>query len=1362
MFGKANCEGTGSRQTDDFEGTANGPAVSEANPEWTILMSNCANDVLSVEVLTVDANAPLRDQLLKIRERRVSLVAIVERGHCLSVLSVNGLDLSEGNQSYGDLVKSQPSAAVSTVTSVEVLGRLFADSRIEAVVVNNELGEFVGLATRQSLLESLLSERGRPVRDQAARDQPASDRFEKPLNPVNVTEGEQSDSLMARESQFLESILTSTSHDGGLTNLVESIESLSDGMVCAILLLDEDGLRLRRGAAVSLPDEYVQAVDGLEIGPNAGCCGTAAFLNQPVIVSDIATDPLWSNFRDLAMTHGLQACWSVPIRSSSKEVLGTFAMYYGEPRSPDGYHEKLIERAAQLAAIAIERKRSEDALVRSEQRLRRAQQIVHVGSFELDTEGCPKYWSDECFRILGFDPGNKLPSREQYLKQVAHPDDREFSKRSVQQSLDDRVPFSYEYRIRRPDGAVRWVHTRGEPICNADNEIVSIVGTLQDITESKSAADATKKLNIALSNAMPGISRLDTSGQYVEVNGYYASILGYEPNELIGSEWSPTVHADDIPIAIRAYDEMCQEGTGEFEARAVRKDGSVFHKRVLMVRIDDCDGVMTGHHCFMRDITEHILADEALRASELKLKTIISDAPVVIMSVQPDGEIDLFDGRALESIGFKPRQFVGENYFELWKDRPCLIRSMRECLAGNVPAPTTTNIADRVLETRYSPLRDSDGRVTGATTVCVDITGRVRAEEELRAKHNLITSVTEGIMDAVFVKDENGRYLMVNSAAARTMGMAAEEIIGKDDTQIFPADVGRELQANDRNVMATGNLVTVEETAPDAEHNAPRTFLSTKAPYRNHEGRVTGIIGIARDITVSKRDEEALRDSETKSRTLLEGSPICTKIIDLDSRLQYMSFAGQQQLKISEIEPFYGSTFPPELYPESWRAIVSEHLERAKAGETSSLDCPVLDTEGNEIWFDTTFVPARDKDGHIEYVIVTSVNITERKQAEDEARQYRDELAHVSRISTIGEMATGVAHELNQPLAAITSYSYVARSIVDRLDTRSEKLHETLERLEDQAIRAGDIVRRLRDFVTKNETVYVSTDLCELIRNVVTFVHPDICQAETELELDFDKSTLLVQVDEIQIQQVLVNLIRNAIDAMHETPKGQRKVTVSTRILHDGRVQVAVRDAGKGLPDDDLQKVFNAFFTTKQEGMGMGLAISRSIVEAHSGKLWAKPNTGPGLTFGFTIPYEAAIVEKTSEPVATVFIVDDEAIVRDSLRILLETMGYSVLCFSSANEFIEFLKPHEFSGPACLIADVQMPEIGGIELLEHLRASGSQLPVAITTGHGGKSLKNKAESLGAIAYLEKPFRPAQLQDLVARMLCKAPSEDEAA
>jgi len=623
--------------------------------------------------------------------------------------------------------------------------------------------------------------------------------------------------------------------------------------------------------------------------------------------------------------------------------------------------------------------------------------------------------------------------------------------------------------------------------------------------------------------------------------------------------------------------------------------------------------------------------------------------------------------------------------------------------------------------------------------------------------------------------------------------------------------------------------------------------------------------------------EQSLRASETRNRAMLEGSPVCTKIIDLDSRLQYMSAAGQKQLKISDVEPFYGSTFPPELYPEPWRAPVTERLERAKAGEMSSLECPVLNTDGNEVWFDTTFVPARDESGRIQYIIVTSVNITERKkaevelstifdmsldlicvadigtatfvkvnpsfrrvlgyseeellgrtflnfihpddveptvevierdlkrgkkvmrfenryrtkgggyrwlawtanpnivsglsyaiahditerkQAEEQARKHRDELAHVSRVSTMGEMATGIAHELNQPLSAITLYSSVANSFAKQLTPGRHELREALGKLEDQAIRAGNIVRRLRDFVKKTESVRVRADLNTLIRNVAKFVEPDIRQAETTLVLELDESTPDVLVDEIQIQQVLVNLIRNSIDAMQDTPTDHRELTVSARTRQDGQAELAVSDAGKGLAEHDVDQVFNAFFSTKQEGMGMGLPISRSIVEAHGGKLWVEPNSGPGVTFGFTIPSEDGH-EPDRNPI--VFIVDDESVMRDALRLVVQGMGLSAMCFPSAVEFLEFIKPNDITGPACLIADVQMPQMSGTELLAQLNTLGKQFPVIMMSGHGTTAaLKHTVEELGAAAFIEKPFRPAYLEDVITTTLKKSAGEKNVA
>ena len=248
---------------------------------------------------------------------------------------------------------------------------------------------------------------------------------------------------------------------------------------------------------------------------------------------------------------------------------------------------------------------------------------------------------------------------------------------------------------------------------------------------------------------------------------------------------------------------------------------------------------------------------------------------------------------------------------------------------------------------------------------------------------------------------------------------------------------------------------------------------------------------------------------------------------------------------------------------------------------------------------------------------VSFVDISDRKRAEGELRSLQDDLAHVARLSTMGEMATGIAHELNQPLTAIASYSHVVKHMLDRPTTERQELNDTLDKLERQAVRAGEIVWRLRDFTKKSISNHVRTDLKELIRDVGRLVEPDIRQGEVFLQMCLEETCPAVSADAIQIQQVLVNLIRNAIDAMQTTSRVRREITISTQLLQDGLVGVTVSDVGKGLNPDELDQVFEAFFSTKQAGMG--LAISRTIIESYHGKLWAEPNAGPGVTFGFSL-----------------------------------------------------------------------------------------------------------------------------------------------
>ena len=263
----------------------------------------------------------------------------------------------------------------------------------------------------------------------------------------------------------------------------------------------------------------------------------------------------------------------------------------------------------------------------------------------------------------------------------------------------------------------------------------------------------------------------------------------------------------------------------------------------------------------------------------------------------------------------------------------------------------------------------------------------------------------------------------------------------------------------------------VTDTAPLDE--LVRVFADSTADAQvvnDSDGNFVGVVTrqslLEAMIEDRKESDEALRESEIRSRALREGSPVCNKIIDLDGRLQYMSSAGVNQLKIPDVTQLYGCTYPSELYPMWIRAPLVEKLDQALAGEISSVDCPLLDADGNEVWYHTTFLPACDDEGRIEYIIASSVNITERRRAEEEVRQIQEKLARVARLNTMGEMATGLAHELNQPLAAISNYVFSGeQSLAASPSPDIEYLQTLFGKLEGQATRAGEIIRRLRDFI---------------------------------------------------------------------------------------------------------------------------------------------------------------------------------------------------------------------------------------------------------------------------------------------------------
>ena len=324
---------------------------------------------------------------------------------------------------------------------------------------------------------------------------------------IEIDDRKRAEVLLAGEKRLLEMIARGASRAAILDGACRLVEELASGCLSSILLLDANANCLRHGAAPNLPIAYTAAIDGAAIGPKAGSCGTAAYRAEQVIVSDIATDPLWADYRDLALGHGLRACWSTPILSSAGTVLGTFATYYREPRSPSPQEHNVIDRITQLASIAVERTQAEEKLRQSEAYLVEVQRLSHTGSMYWKVTTGELSWSEETCRIFEYDV-TTAPSAE-LVRQRIHPIDRAF----VQQTEDrhrkgERIDVDAEYRLLMPDGRIKHVHAIAHPLHDSSGNL-EIVAAVMEVTATKQGEEALRQAQADLAH----VSRVTTMGE---------------------------------------------------------------------------------------------------------------------------------------------------------------------------------------------------------------------------------------------------------------------------------------------------------------------------------------------------------------------------------------------------------------------------------------------------------------------------------------------------------------------------------------------------------------------------------------------------------------------------------------------------------------------------------------------------------------------------------------------------------------------------------------------------------------------------------------------------------------------------------
>jgi two-component system, LuxR family, sensor kinase FixL len=390
--------------------------------------------------------------------------------------------------------------------------------------------------------------------------------------------------------------------------------------------------------------------------------------------------------------------------------------------------------------------------------------------------------------------------------------------------------------------------------------------------------------------------------------------------------------------------------------------------------------------------------------------------------------------------------------------------------------------------------------------------------------------------------------------------------------------------------------------------------------FKDEAGVPRHLSGIMLDIGGEKQVEQALTTRESHLRSILDTVPDAMIVINGYGIIQLFSTAAARLFGYTEQEAIGKNV--SQLMPMPDQARHDGYLARYRStGEKHIIGIGRIVTGKRR---DGTTFPMHLSIGEMKsggelYFTGFVRDLTEQQQTQARLQELQSELVHISRLSAMGEMASALAHELNQPLAAISNYMKGSqRLLADSTDPNAPKIEHAMSRAAEQALRAGQIIRRLRDFVSRGESEKRVESLSKLIEEAGALGLSGAREQNIQLRFNLKPEFDLVLADRVQIQQVLVNLFRNALEAMAQSPR--RELIASNTKAGDDMIEVEVSDTGSGFPDDVKANLFQTFFTTKETGMGVGLSISRSIVEAHGGRMWAESNAAGGATFRFTLP----------------------------------------------------------------------------------------------------------------------------------------------
>jgi PAS domain S-box-containing protein len=809
-----------------------------------------------------------------------------------------------------------------------------------------------------------------------------------------------------------------------------------------------------------------------------------------------------------------------------------------------------------------------------------------------------------------------------------HPADFPETAEAFYRAIQSGTSYEGVMRLRRADGEFRWHHARCEPLRDRQGNIIQWYGLAVEIDERKKAEDLLRHREAYLAEAQ----RLSHTGtwvlnpttmQYLYWSDESYRIWAFDPLQGFPSRdalWQ-RIHPDDRDKVWEKVQEALRQKkdySGEF--RIVLPNGTVKYLAATSHHLFSTNGELVEVIGTNVDVTERKRAEEALRSALDGIAGL-----VVVLAL--NGEIESVNRQVFEYFGRSLEWLKnwGTNDTVHPEDLARTIEVHKRAMASGNPFQNELRLRRsdgeyRWFDTRHVPIRDDSGRIVRWYVLATDIEERKRAEDLLRRSEAHLAeaqrlshtgAVAYNGTAILFASEETYRIWGFDPA----QGLPGREVVFQrihpGDRDWLKAEVWRAVGEKRRYSIAYRILL------PDGTVKHLETIGQ---PVFSASGKLVEIFATQTDVTERKRAEEALRESEAKFRDYAETASDWFWEIGSDYKYTLLTenaFGSSAADRIGK--GWWDHALDLETEPEKW-GLVWETLDSRKPFR--DFVYRILGGNGSPMYVKASGQPVFNADGEFRGYRGTGTDVTALVRAQEEherLRQLEFDLAHMNRVSMMGELAASLSHEITQPIASARNNARAAQNFLDMQPPDLSELREALGCVVGDTDRAGDIVDRIRDHIKKTPPRKEHFDLNEAIDEVIVLGQSAIIKNGVWVQTRLAEGLSPIHCDRVQLQQVVLNLILNAAEAMGSVEGAPRDLSISTEQYPTG-VLVAVRDSGPGIDPTHLERVFEAFYTTKSRGVGMGLSICRSIIDAHGGRLWAEANEPRGTIFQFTLP----------------------------------------------------------------------------------------------------------------------------------------------